>query len=113
MPTGELIWSSALLLAIVATVTTLLIRETRGFVAGLLRAQPACFAALIGILFIGVYKAIDGLARKLEPFGVTLSEAFNHTIAVIEEIGELGIPVMFALALWLATSPRPNQGVPA
>lgn len=109
----ELILSSVLLLAIVGTVVVLLLREARGFVSGLLRAKPACYAALIGLLFIGVCKSIDGLGRKLEPFGVTISDSLDHTASLIEEIGELGIPVMFALGVWLATSARPNEGEPA
>ena len=42
-----------------------------------------------------------GLARKLEPFGITLGREQIDLAYVIEEVGELGIPLMFAVAIYL------------
>ena len=42
-----------------------------------------------------------GLARKLEPFGITLGQDQIDLAYVIEEVGELGIPLMFAVAIYL------------
>ncbi|UWR21696.1 hypothetical protein [Sulfitobacter sp. S190] len=98
----ELVISAAILLAIILTCLILLRRETGRFIRGLAARSPAAAATLLGVLFIGVYKAIDGLARKLEPFGITVSEDLNNLISVIEEVGELGIPLMFAVAIILS-----------
>lgn len=105
VPTGELIWSSALLLAILATLAILLWHETKPFLRGLARRSPVALAVLVGVVFIGFYKAIDGLGRKLAPFGITISEDLNNSIAVVEEIGELGIPLMLGIAIVLAARP--------
>lgn len=103
VPTGERIITSLILLAIIATVLTLIWRETRRFARGLRMRSPAAFAVLIGILFIGVYKTIDGLGRKLLGFGIEISQNLDRTAALIEEIGELGIPVMFGLAIIISS----------
>lgn len=106
VPTGELIWSSLILVAIIVTVLILIIRETRGFFSGLFSARPACYAALVGVAFIGAYKTIDGAGRKLAPYGIQISDSLNDTIQVVEEIGELGIPVMFSIGICLAAARR-------
>lgn len=102
VPLTEVIVSGLLLAAIIATVLMLLLRETGPFVSGLRRRDRASIATAAGIAFIFFYKAIDGLARKLEPFGIRISDALNRNLSVIEEVGELGIPVMFAIAILLA-----------
>lgn len=102
VPTGERIIAALILLGVIATVLTLLRRETGRFVRGLRARSAAAYAVLIGILFIGAYKTIDGLGRKLAPFGIDISQNLDRTAALIEEIGELGIPLMFGLAIVLS-----------
>ena len=90
-----------ILLAIIATGLILLRRETWGFIRGVAKGAAPQLAVLIGLLFIVVYKLTDGLARKLEPFGITLGQDQIDLAYVIEEVGELGIPLMFAVAIYL------------
>ena len=93
--------AGVILLAIIATGLILLRRETWGFIRGVAKGAAPQLAVLIGLLFIVVYKLTDGLARKLEPFGITLGQDQIDLAYVIEEVGELGIPLMFAVAIYL------------
>jgi hypothetical protein len=93
--------AGVILVAIIATGLILLRRETWGFIRGVAKGAAPQLAVLIGLLFIIVYKLTDGLARKLEPFGITLGQDQIDLAYVIEEVGELGIPLMFAVAIYL------------
>ena len=104
VPAGERIVSAILLLAIIATVITLLWRETGKFIATLMRRHPAAVATLAGLLFIVGTKMIDGLGRKFAPYGIELSDGLNQSLAVIEEVGDFGIPLMFAIAIYLSST---------
>jgi hypothetical protein len=95
--------SGLILLSIIAAGLILLRRETRGFVRGLIAGATPHLAVLIGLLFIIAYKVMDGIARKLEPFGITLGEDTINLAKVIEEVGELGIPVMFAISIFITS----------
>lgn len=100
---GERFVSTLILLGIIATLVFLLRRETLLFLRGLRTRNASAYAVLVGLLFIVVYKAIDGLARKLAPFGIDVSQNLERTAGLVEEIGELGIPIMFGLAIVLSS----------
>ncbi|WP_417249614.1 hypothetical protein [Celeribacter sp.] len=107
----ELVISAAILLGIIASCLILLRRETRAFLAGLARFDAASVAVLLGVVFLVFSKSIDGIARKLEPFGISVSEDQNNLFGVIEEVGEFGIPLMFAIAIILISrSPFGRDG---
>lgn len=93
-----------ILLAILCTVITLLWRETKAFLQGLYTKEVATYAAFYGFALIVGTKLIDGAARKLEPFGIILSESAKHTALIVEEVGEMGIAIMFALSIILAAA---------
>ncbi|WP_430250108.1 hypothetical protein [Neorhizobium sp. DAR64860/K0K1] len=52
--------------------------------------------AAIGLAIVS--KSIDGLDRKLAPFGVIVSDHTNLLLGIVEEVLEFGIPVMFLVA---------------
>lgn len=105
VPGGERLMAFVILIAIVATIVILVRRHAVGFLRGVLAGTPAAVATAVGIAYIAVFKSIDGIARKLAPYGIEVSEAASDAASVIEEVGELGIPLMFGLAIYLA-SPR-------
>ncbi|MFD2740366.1 hypothetical protein ACFSUD_12335 [Sulfitobacter aestuarii] len=112
VPMGEKIIAAILLIAILGTLIVTLRRETGALLKALMRGSAAAMAIVIG-LFLGIAaKTFDGLARKLSPFGIDLSEGFNHTIYVIEEIGELGIPLMFLTAILLLAQRARHRNQP-
>ncbi len=107
----ELVLSALILAALIATVLVAMWREVPGFLRLLVARNARAYAVLVGFAFIFAYKAIDGAARKLEPFGITLGDALETHLLVVEEVGEMGIPLLFALAIALtARTTYANQG---
>lgn len=96
---AERLVALAILLVIIGAVVTLIRRHGRSLIAGLARGNGAamCVAAAIGLVVVS--KSIDGLGRKLEPLGVTISEELGMAAGTIEEALELGIPLMLATAI--------------
>lgn len=83
----------------------LLIRYGRAFLDGL-RAGKAyavaiCLSGVLGV----VSKAIDGIARKLAPFGIQVPGNIEDVSILAEEVMELGIPLFLLLAVF-ALVPR-------
>jgi hypothetical protein len=58
---------------------------------------PACI--ILAVLFGVVAKSLDGLARKVDGLGWTTSERGYLVVQGVEEILELGIPLMLILAV--------------
>lgn len=56
------------------------------------------FAMLAGVLVV-VTKTIDGLGRKLMDVGIRISKDVDATASLIEEVGEVFIPVCAILAI--------------
>ena len=57
--------------------------------------------AIFGLLVVS--KSIDGLARKLEPFGIETSAEVSFVTGAAEEVMELGIPILMIIVFhsWL------------
>ncbi|MCR8828011.1 hypothetical protein [Pseudosulfitobacter koreensis] len=89
---------------IVALVLSILIREARGFLSELRDLNPSALAALTGIALIFVSEASDGIGRKLEGLGIVLPRQMENSAYIVEEVVELGIPVMFAVAIVTSTA---------
>ena len=51
---------------------------------------------LTSIILVIVTKTIDGMERK---FGIDLSPAGERFALIVEEVGEMGIPIMFVIAI--------------
>ncbi|MFP4039004.1 MAG: hypothetical protein ACLFS7_00560 [Desulfosudaceae bacterium] len=68
-------------------------------VAGLKSGRPEAVGVFLGIFLAVIAKLLDGLSRKLADFGVDLSAGASLTAECVEEVLELGIPVMFILAV--------------
>jgi len=71
----------------------------RAFIDGLRRGTIWAWAFAIGIGFAILSKAVDGIGRKLAPLGITLDSQTKLMMVILEELLELGIPVMFIVAV--------------
>ena len=92
----ELIASISILIFIVLVLGSIIIKEKDSFIEGiksLKQSQPAILASMILII---VTKTIDGAERK---FGIDLTASYERLALIIEEVGEMGIPIMFAVAI--------------
>ena len=92
-------------LCVIAVVLTIVIRLLRrnwrdiwpGVRNGVLWVQVAVLAVLSAV----ISKTIDGAGRKLQGFGISLSETAEFRLAIVEEILELGFGVLVVLAVCL------------
>jgi hypothetical protein len=76
-------------------------RHARGFLEALRRKEPWASLTLSGILLLPVSVFLDGTMRLMDSLGVEVGREAGILIGVVEETTELGIPVMFFLALLL------------
>ena len=96
---SELIISIGVLLLILIVLASIVLREKNNFIKGIIDLKQSQLAVLASIILVVVTKTIDGLKRKLEGFGIDLSNKIEHFAMIIEEVGEMGIPIMFAIAI--------------
>ncbi len=96
------LWEKVLGLVVVVTLLAalwlLLRRYGRTFAAGVASLRPWALYLAGGLVLAAVTKSIDGLGRKLRPLGIDVSEAVNSNAGRVEEVLELGIPVLLAMS---------------
>lgn len=95
----KLLAMSLVLIVALAIVSTLLKYGTalaRGLRSG--RRGPLAVVFAIGLAVVA--KAVDGVERKLSFIGYQLTDAGEQQLAVVEEVTELGIPLMMCLAVY-------------
>ena len=92
----ELLISIAVLIIILTVLTLIVMKERNNFIKGVIDLRQSQLAVLASIIFIIVTKTIDGAERK---FGIDLSPSGERFALIVEEVGEMGIPIMFAIAI--------------
>ena len=105
VPLAERLIAALILASIVTAIFLMLWRHARPYLSALWHGRTWAGAVLMGIGFTVAYKLLDGIARKLAPLGIEISADAERTAFVVEEIGELGIPVMFLAAILLWPGP--------
>lgn len=85
-------------LLVMALIISLIVYIVRyylfAWVSRLIRLDAVAVGVALAMGFIVFSKGIDGLGRKLEPFGIMVSEQVAFSASVFEEVFELGIPVL-------------------
>ncbi|MEO3387472.1 hypothetical protein [Mesorhizobium sp. CAU 1741] len=87
-------------------VIAMLVRHTRAFLDALRSAQAYAYALFLAGAFGVVAKSVDGIASKLEPFGIAITPKLEQVAIVSEEVLELGIPVFFLVAVFAWATQR-------
>jgi hypothetical protein len=95
----ELVLSVVILIFILSVVASIFLKETRNFISGLIAGETSQLAIMASILLLLTSKSVDGLGRKLAGFNIEVSQSVEQFSYVFEEVGELGIPMMFAVAI--------------
>lgn len=106
VPVLEKIIGAAVLLTLVGAIAVLVRHHFRSFVRGVRTLAPAATSLLLAIFLLFFTKGIDGLPRKLADLGVSSPEALEHLFTSIEEVLEMGIPILMLLAIWAHYSER-------
>ena len=70
------------------------------FLTGLRNYSVISFGALISTALLVISKILDGLARKLKPLGIELTNQLSIHLVALEEILELGIPLFLTLTFY-------------
>jgi uncharacterized membrane protein YidH (DUF202 family) len=92
----ELLISIGILIFILTVLALIIFKEKTSFIRGIKGLKQSQLAVLSSIILVIVTKTIDGSERK---FGIDLSESEKRISLIIEEVGEMGIPIMFAIAI--------------
>lgn len=109
-PLWEKIVAAAVLGLLIFAIVTLLAKSWTALRAGLRSGERwTLYLAGAAVLTV-VSKSIDGLARKLAPYDISISEGTSATTGRIEEVLELGIPILLIMAiLETARRSRPSR----
>lgn len=97
VPSTEKIIGFLVIIILLYCIILLLRRHLRSFLAGCLK-EVVPMSAGIALLFIILSKSIDGLSRKLGSLGINISHRISASSESIEEIVELGIPLMLLVS---------------
>ena len=92
----ELLISIGALIFILTVLTLIVLREKNNFIKGVINIKQSQLAVLASIILVIITKTIDGMERK---FGIDLSPSGERFALIVEEVGEMGIPIMFAIAI--------------
>ena len=92
----EFLISLAVLIFILSVLTLIILRERNNFIKGVVDLKQSQLAVLASIILVIVTKTIDGMERK---FGIDLSPSGERFALIVEEVGEMGIPIMFTVAI--------------
>ena len=92
----ELLISIAVLIFILTVLILIVLKERNNFIKGIIDLKQSQLAVLASIILVIVTKTIDGMERK---FGIDLSPSGERFSLIVEEVGEMGIPIMFAIAI--------------
>ncbi len=74
-------------------------RHSREFLLGLKNYSVVSIGIFMAIVLIVVSKSLDGLCRKFKEFDVEISKQINMHLTALEEILELGLPIILILTV--------------
>ena len=92
----ELMISIIILSFIFVVLISIILKERKNFLNGIKSYEQPQLAILTSIIIVAITKTIDGSERK---FGINLSDSIERLTLIIEEVGEMGIPIMFMIAV--------------
>ena len=104
VPLQEKVIGLLVIALIVWTVFQLLRHHFTEFMRGLKQRAPVALGVALIFFLLAFSKSIDGLARKLKPFGIETSAEVSRWAGSVEEVLELGIPIYMVLTFhaWLS-----------
>jgi hypothetical protein len=99
VPLIEKFVGAMIILLLLYVSISLLYRYSKDFLVGLKKRSAVSVGTLLTITLLVVSKSIDGLDGKLKGFGIAISEQMSMHAEALEEILELGIPIIILLTL--------------
>lgn len=107
-PISQKIIGGLIIFATLAMIYRFVRHGTGPLLRGLRAGELWAWAGSSAFLFAVATKSIDGIGRKLAPYGVELSPMVEAAFAQAEESGELVLSVLLVLSLsaWMALKQR-------
>jgi len=99
VPLPELVLSVLIIIGILTVLTFIIVKETRSFLVGLATYKLSSLAIMVSFILVFLTKTLDGLPRKLATLGFDVTPPLQQLIFACEEVGEMGIPIMFGIAI--------------
>ncbi len=97
VPLAEKIVGAMVLLLLLYVIFMIIHRHSKYFLSGLKNHSIISFGVFITGTLLVASKSLDGIGRKLEGFGVKISNQTSMHATALEEILELGIPIILLL----------------
>lgn len=99
VPPVEKLAGAMVILAVLYVFITILRRYSKLFFQGLKNRSVISQGILIIIVFLVASKSLDGISRRLRLVGIEMSKQASMHAGVVEEILELGIPIVIYISL--------------
>lgn len=99
VPILEKIIGAAIIFLLLCSFFYLAKRHLSNYIKALKKMEEYAIGVFFGILFLCIAKTLDGFQRKLAYFDITITTDVIELTTLIEEILELGIPLMFMIAI--------------
>lgn len=99
VPLTEKFFASLVLIFLFVVVYLLIKKHSKTYLAELKSGNMIAVSIFISIALVFISKSIDGLSRKLSGLGIAISSQSDKFAASVEEVFELGIPVMFLITI--------------
>jgi hypothetical protein len=109
VPFYEKIFGFLLIAALLYMVYALIRHQTKNYLRGIIAFTPLAVGATLIAGLVLVSKTLDGLERKLESVGVSVGPLVAEHSSDLEEILELGIPIIMLLTFWNYFSQRSEE----
>ncbi len=109
VPTSEKLIGLLVISLIVYICITIIKNHSKDFFTKVKALSPIHIGVLIIFLVLLFSKAIDGLARKLGQLNIIIDQQTSIYFEVIEEILELGIPLLIMATLFIYFSKEKNE----
>lgn len=99
VPFIEKFFASLVLIFLFGIVYLLIKKHSKTYLVELKSGDMFSVSIFISMALVFISKSIDGLSRKLSDIGITISSTSDKFASSVEEVFELGIPVMFFIAI--------------
>ena len=99
VPVMEKVIGATFILLLLYSIIRLVKIHFGDFIIAIKQMEPHSIGVFFGILFLFFAKTLDGFARKFASIGVTIGSEASQITTAIEEVLELGIPLMFIIAI--------------
>ena len=103
IPLVEKIFGLLILLILIYALAKIFSNYIRPMKVKIINSLLIYYGAFSTFLFLILSKSMDGIGRKLGEIGIFLDEAMINNLAVIEEVLELGIPMLIMSTLMIAS----------